>query len=76
MSDREKVKWLRALLVIWGSFFVPLAMLAIFVTPSFQENAKAVIGGMLAGVGTLTLGYLLVLSWRAAYLSGRTSGRR
>lgn len=70
MSDKEKVLWLRALLVIWGGVFVPLVLLVVGV-PRSVESAQIVAGGILATWGIATMVYLLILSWRAAYLSGR-----
>lgn len=73
MKDKEKVLWLRALLFIWGGVFVPLILLVVGV-PRSVESAQAVAGGILAAWGVATVLYLLILSWRAAYLSGRRSG--
>jgi len=70
VSDKEKVLWLRALLVIWGGSFVPLVLLVVGV-PGSVESAQIVAGGILATCGVATVVYLLILSWRAAYLSGR-----
>lgn len=70
MTDREKVGWLRALLIIWGSAIASLLILVVG-TPTSVESAQFMIRGLLAAVGVATLTYLLVLSWRAAYLSGR-----
>lgn len=69
MSDQEKVAWMRALLCIWGSLAVPLLLMGIEAA-MFRSTAAAILA-VLAAWGVATLGYLLVLSWRAAYLSGR-----
>lgn len=71
MSDREKVVWLQALLGMWGSVLIPVLLLLVVSVPRSVQVAQAIAGGILAGWGILTLVYLLILSWRAAYLSGR-----
>lgn len=72
MSDREKVEWLKALLCLWGSAVIPLTFMAVG-APVALTDAPAAIGGLLAAWTVTTVIYLLVLSWRAAYLSGRAS---
>lgn len=70
MGDHELVKWLRALLIIWGSAIASLVIVLVG-DPTSVRAARGMVGGLLAAVGVTTLTYLLILSWRAAYLSGR-----
>ncbi len=71
MTDREKVAWLRVLLFIWGLVFLPMFLLAIGAPTSVQAAGK-IAGWALLVWGVLTALYLLILSWRAAFLSGRS----
>lgn len=67
MSDKEKVRWLQALVIIW-------------VPSVFFNFMGAVASGGVAGYDTVVaiawmtvapvVVYLLILSWRMAYLSG------
>lgn len=71
MSDREKVVWLQALLGMWGCVLIPVLLLLVVSVPRTVQVAQALAGGILAGWGIMTLAYLLILSWRVAYLQGR-----
>lgn len=67
MSDKERVSWLQALVVIWSPslFFNFLAAVA------SQGNAgyETIVGIAWMTVAPVVV-YLLILSWRMAYLSG------
>lgn len=68
MTDKEKVSWLQAIIIMWSPsvFFIFLAAVA------SQGDAGYDLIVMLAWVTMApTALYLLILSWRMAYLSGR-----
>lgn len=73
MKDREKVAWLQALLIIWCSAFTTIGLISLFgraEDANISHQLEALKGFTLFILG-VTLVYLLILSWRAAYLAGR-----
>lgn len=66
MTDHEKTLWLKALLSIWGPMAVPI-LLAGFMPGPRPMPLDQWAWMFIVGTGT----YLLILSWRSAYLSGR-----
>lgn len=70
MSDKEKKVWLQMLICVWGWPLFGVILIGFFPGPKALEGVTPIAGTVLV----LTATYLLILSWRAAYLSGR--GRR
>ena len=70
MSDTEKVLWLTALLCILGAAFLPLTIIWVG-APAAVMDSQAAVGNVLLFVLVSTFIYLLILSWRTAYLSGK-----
>ena len=67
MNDKERVEWLKALTVIWG---VPLGLILITQwAPEPEPEDVLIVAGIVSTSGTVL--YLLILSWRLAYLRGR-----
>lgn len=70
MNTTEKNAWLQVLLWIWGTALgILTAMLLTAQIPIGEQIAMMRVFAWL-GLG-FTIAYLLILSWRAAYLSGR-----
>lgn len=67
MSDREKLGWFQALTIVWGPP-VFLILLHHWIAPD-EENDLLPMTGYAVSV-SLAL-YLLILSWRLAYLAGQ-----
>lgn len=67
MSDKEKVSWLQALVVIWA----PSVLLNFLAAVASGGNAGYDVILTLAWTTIApVVVYLLILSWRMAYLSG------
>lgn len=67
MSDKEKVRWLQALVVIWA----PPVLVNFLAAVASGGNAGYDVVVMSAWMTVApVLVYLLILSWRMAYLSG------
>lgn len=67
MGDKEKVKWLQSLVIIW----VPSLFFNFLGAVASQGNAGYEVVVALAWMTvTPVVIYLLILSWRMAYLSG------
>lgn len=71
MSDREKVNWLKALIIIWTPGFLIL-ILGVLGSPAAAIQTFSVI--LFWVFASPTALYLLTFSWRAAYVSGRSNG--
>lgn len=71
MSEKEKSGWFAVAL------YAALLILFLHTITAWipGENAAAGRVSYVIATGVVTLFYLLVLSWRAAYLSGRKRGR-
>lgn len=67
MGDKEKVAWLAILVVPWIVFGLVVALAVWSPTPRAVGQLPVLVG---LGPG-FTVGYLMVLSWRVAYLAGR-----
>ena len=67
MSDKEKIKWMLALLYIWGTV---LWTNVVYLISGGHVDAEVFTVTVWFTVLT-TVPYLLILSWRTAYLSGR-----
>lgn len=68
MRHEEKITWLKVLAVEWGLFLF-FALLVGYLGVEFDTTAGVQVVAWIAGGFTVL--YLLILSWRAAYLSGR-----
>lgn len=70
MTDSEKKTWLQ---VLAGILAVPLLLCVLFVVLPGNGGGRDSDLASMAGWWTMGAGgaYLLVLSWRAAYLAGR-----
>jgi hypothetical protein len=70
MQPTEKIAWLQVLLWMWGAALMILT--AILLTAQIPLGEQIAMMRVIAWMGLgFTLFYLLILSWRAAYLSGR-----
>lgn len=67
MSDREKVKWWKVLALCWTPGFV-MVILLFFGAPAGES--REIFTVIFVAFAAPTAVYLLILSWRAAYLSG------
>ena len=70
MTDQEKVVWLKALVGCWSTLIaMPLTagVTGPITDPDFPEFVTVWSWMFIS----FTAAYLLILSWRAAYLSGR-----
>lgn len=71
MSSYEKCNWLFTLVGIWGLAWLALAIPALLPGPALDDGWTGFVRGLITIVGVCTALYLLVLSWRSAYLFGR-----
>lgn len=67
MSDGEKVSWLSTLAALWGLLLFVYVLVSVFPGPN-ADDADVKLPWM---VGAFTVAYLLILSWRSAYLWGK-----
>lgn len=68
MSDKEQLIWWRVLATEWGLFLFFALFLAIAGTDKGKTVGVEIVAWIAVGFTAL---YLLILSWRAAYLAGR-----
>jgi hypothetical protein len=71
VTGEEKFRWAAVLLYIWGGLFFWQTMLI-----HFPERAPVDPQSTAPVVFWVTLAYLLILSWRGAYISGRDGRSR
>lgn len=71
MTDQEKIGWLGVLLALCAGplWFAAVLGGVLGAAPEGQRGDTLVTLGWIALISTAA--YLLILSWRAAYLSGR-----
>lgn len=68
MDDKEKVSWLQAVVIMWSPSVFFNFMAAVF--SNGDAGYDVILVNAWVTVAPLAL-YLLILSWRTAYLSGR-----
>jgi len=68
MSGAEKVAWLKAILV---QLVFAMAVITMIAFLGIEDRITEAIRITLITNGAILVGYLLILSWRGAYLSGR-----
>lgn len=71
MKASEKINWLTVLLVLWGTMYLVLLMV---LSPVVEEvhDWEGLMMVLLKVYEIATVVYLLILSWRLAYLKGRS----
>lgn len=72
MNDAEKSKWRGYLLALWGGSG-GYALIRAAMGGHATGDTQAFAIETLTALAIVTIAYLLGLSWRAAYLSGRKS---
>lgn len=72
MNDQEKAEWLAVLSFIFC--FGWATSTCMFLGAVFNPDTPPAVGLLLIPLAVL-VGYLLILSWRLAYLSGRKNSR-
>lgn len=74
MSDKEALLWVRSLASLWGATLFYTVAPAILPSWGNPEFATSMLPEYIVGMGWLAVGitllYLLILSWRMAYLKG------
>lgn len=70
MKDREKIDWMRGFMAIWGIVLALMCVL-VFLGASPGPDFFYFIRGLMGVTLGATVMTLLILSWRAAFLSGR-----